>query len=120
MQNTYFEEIEARGFATMPSVLALDDVALIIEQLEEVPLSDSTRQRGQSYFGIRNLLSTVPSLQNLARSASIRSLVDPIAGPGAKIVRGIFFDKTPQANCRVPCHHDLTMAVRGRKEVEGF
>ena len=58
--------------------------------------------------------------RSLVSSASIRSLVDPIAGPEARVVRGIFFDKTPEANWKVPWHQDLTIAVRRRKEVEGF
>lgn len=120
MLSTHFEEIEARGFVVIPSVLDSEGVARIIDQLRAVPRSDSTKQRGQSYFGIRNLLGIVPSLQNLASSAAIRSLVDPIAGPQARVVRGIFFDKTPEANWKVPWHQDLTIAVRQRKEVEGF
>lgn len=120
MLNIYSEEILAKGFTTILGVLGSDGVAQIIEQLKAVPRSDSTKQRGQSYFGIRNLLRIVPSLQDLVSSASIRSLVDPIAGPEARVVRGIFFDKTPEANWKVPWHQDLTIAVRRRKEVEGF
>jgi ectoine hydroxylase-related dioxygenase (phytanoyl-CoA dioxygenase family) len=35
-------------------------------------------------------------------------------------VRGIFFDKTPDANWKVPYHQDLSIAVKGKAEVEGF
>ena len=120
MLKTYSEEIQAIGFAIIPGLLDSEGIARIIEQLTTVPRSDSTKQRGESYFGIRNLLSIVPSLKDLASSAAIRSLVEPIAGPKARVVRGIFFDKTPEANWKVPWHQDLTIAVRERREVEGF
>ena len=120
MLNIYSEEVQAKGFATIPGVLDAGVVAGIIAELRNIPRSEATKQRGQSYFGIRNLLSIVPSLQYLESSASIRSLVDPIASSGARVVRGIFFDKTPEANWKVPWHQDLTIAVRQRKEVAGF
>jgi len=120
MLNRYSEEIEAKGFAIVPGVLDSNSVARIMEQLREIPRSDSTRQRGQSYFGIRNLLSIVPALRDLPRSSSIRSLVDPIVGQQAQVVCGKFFDKTPEANWKVPWHQDLTIAVRQKKDVVGF
>jgi ectoine hydroxylase-related dioxygenase (phytanoyl-CoA dioxygenase family) len=120
MLNTYRETIRTIGFAIIPGVLDSAQVVSVIEQLKEIPRSESTKQRGQSYFGIRNLLSIVPSLRSLASSPSIRSLVDPIVGPQAQIVRGTFFDKTPDANWKVPWHQDLTIAVRQRKEVADF
>jgi ectoine hydroxylase-related dioxygenase (phytanoyl-CoA dioxygenase family) len=120
MLSHYSEEIEAKGFAIIPGVLDSKDIDRIIEQLRKVAPSDSTRQRGESYFGIRNLLSVVPALRDLPSSTAIRSLVDPIAGRQAQVVCGTFFDKTPEANWKVPWHQDLTIAVRQRKKVAGF
>jgi len=120
MLNHYSDEIEAKGFAIVPGVLDAKCVSRIVGQLTHVSPSDSTRRRGQSYFGIRNLLSVVPALRDLPSSAVIRSLVDPIAGRQARVVRGTFFDKTPEANWKVHWHQDLTIAVRQRKEVSGF
>ena len=65
MLNIYSEEILAKGFATILGVLGSDGVAQIIEQLKAVPRSDSTKQRGQSYFGIRNLLRIVPDRKSV-------------------------------------------------------
>ena len=120
MLNHYSEEIEAKGFAIIPGVLESEGIDRIIEHLMQVAHGDSTRQRGQSYFGIRNLLSVVPALRDLPSSTAIRSLVDPLAGRQAQVVCGTFFDKTPEANWKVTWHQDLTIAVRQRKEVAGF
>src|SRR5206468_5123271 len=51
---------------------------------------------------------------------TLRALVEPVLGPGAFAVRGLFFDKTPEANWKIPWHQDLTIAVRRRIETPGF
>lgn len=56
----------------------------------------------------------------LARDPAIRALVEPVLGENCFAVRGLFFDKTPDANWLVPRHQDLTIAVAKRGEVEGF
>ena len=35
-------------------------------------------------------------------------------------MRGLYFDKLPEANWKVPWHQDLSIAVRARLDVEGF
>jgi len=56
----------------------------------------------------------------LADSPRIRAIVDDVAGLQAQVVRGIFFDKTPQANWKVAWHQDLTIAVKNKKQLAGF
>lgn len=114
------EEIQAQGFAVIPDVLDATTVARLIDQLKRIPRSHATKQRGQNYFGIRNLLTIAPYICELANSPCIRSIVDPIAGQQARVVRGIFFDKTPEANWKVAWHQDLSIAVRQKKELAGF
>jgi ectoine hydroxylase-related dioxygenase (phytanoyl-CoA dioxygenase family) len=116
----YSQEIEVRGFIVISGVLDSATVDRVIEELRSIPRTNATKERGGSYFGIRNLLSIAPYVCELANSPSIRSIVDPLLGKQARVVRGIFFDKTPEANWKVPWHQDLTIAVRQRKEAVGF
>lgn len=67
----------------------------------------------------RNVLS-LPSVRALATSHSVRDIVEKILGSECFAVRGIFFNKTRQANWKVVWHQDLTIAVREQKPVEGF
>jgi ectoine hydroxylase-related dioxygenase (phytanoyl-CoA dioxygenase family) len=46
--------------------------------------------------------------------------VRTVPGPGAFVVRGLLFDKTPEANWPVPWHQDLTIAVKARCEAPGY
>lgn len=116
----YTEEIELNGFAVVPNVLDPATVACLIAQFESIPHSNAIKQRGQSYFGIRNLLNVAPFVHELASSTSVRSIGERLVGKEAQVVRGIFFDKTPEANWKVAWHQDLTIAVRRKKELVGF
>jgi ectoine hydroxylase-related dioxygenase (phytanoyl-CoA dioxygenase family) len=114
------DEIESKGFAIIPNVLDSETIDRLIDQLAQIPRGPATKQRGDSYFGIRNLLNVAPFIGELADSSSVRAVVEPVAGTQAQVVRGIFFDKTPEANWRVAWHQDLNIAVRRKKELPGF
>ena len=59
-------------------------------------------------------------MRELAHSEAVRALVAPVLGDRFFPVRGILFDKIPDANWRVPWHQDETIAVQERVEAEGF
>jgi ectoine hydroxylase-related dioxygenase (phytanoyl-CoA dioxygenase family) len=70
--------------------------------------------------GIRDLLNVVPIARAVACSESIQALIEQILGDRGRVVRGTFFDKTPEANWKVAWHQDLTIAVRDRAEIDGY
>lgn len=111
------DAIEIQGFVVAPEVLSetqIEKLRQVVAQIEGAGVS-----KRQNVFAIRNLLDH-REMQELARSAPIRALVEPILGPHCFAVRGIFFDKTPDANWKVPFHQDLSIAVRQKIEVAGF
>jgi len=114
--HTFLEEITANGFSIIPNVLEAEEVASLLSAIEAACNESMNIGRG----GIRNLLDRVPEVRVVAESSTIRRLVDPILGERAFAARGILFDKTPEANWKVPWHQDLTIAVQGRTEATGF
>jgi ectoine hydroxylase-related dioxygenase (phytanoyl-CoA dioxygenase family) len=115
--------IERDGFAIVRDVVDTAAVSILLHALDTLPDSDGVRRRGgekSSVYAIRNLLDVVPQVQELATSRNIRSLVESVLGPACFPVRGILFDKTPEANWKVAWHQDVMIAVRDRIEVEGF
>ncbi|WP_373538605.1 phytanoyl-CoA dioxygenase family protein [Chamaesiphon sp.] len=105
--------IEEYGFVIVDPYLDSDSIARLIDDLAAVDLTPNQA-------GIRNLLELVPSIRTLAHSPEIRFLVEPILGDDARVVRGIFFDKQPNANWKVPWHQDLTIAVKNRLDVPDY
>ena len=114
---TRFSNLSGDGFAVISDVLnaaQVENWREIVARIEGAGVS-----RRQSVFAIRNLLDA-PEIRELARSSAIRVLVEPVLGPDCFAARGIFFDKTPDANWKVPWHQDLSIAVQNKIEVEGF
>jgi ectoine hydroxylase-related dioxygenase (phytanoyl-CoA dioxygenase family) len=99
--------VEQDGFAVVPACLDEATVERLCEQFND------TR------YPQRNLLS-VASVQRLAKSNPVREIIETVLGPRCFAVRGIFFNKTRSSNWKVVWHQDLTIAVRERRDVDGF
>jgi len=56
----------------------------------------------------------------LAAEGLIGRIAAGLIGPGARPVRAVLFDKTPDANWIVAWHQDRTITVRERLDAEGF
>jgi ectoine hydroxylase-related dioxygenase (phytanoyl-CoA dioxygenase family) len=115
----YSATITRDGFTVVPDVApdsVTDDVLSALEHIEHAGV---VSRRG-SVHAVRNLLEAVPAVRSLARLPAVRALVEPVLGPECFVVRGILFDKTPDANWKVAWHQDLTIAVREAVEAAGF
>lgn len=101
------------GWAITPPVVPLEVIDELTQELTPLLASDAARG------GVRHLLD-IPSVCTLARTAPVRAVAEEVLGADCIAVRGILFDKTPDANWKVIWHQDLTIAVRERHEVPGF
>lgn len=111
--------VNVHGFAIVPDVLSVTETDRLIAILDDAAQREGIARRG-GILAVRNLLEAVPAIGELAKSPTIRALVELILGPDCFAVRGIFFDKTPQTNWKVSWHQDLTIAVEERFSVPGF
>jgi hypothetical protein len=110
------DEIQTHGFTVCKRVLSQRTIDELLEGLGRIEKSESAHKRG----GIRNLLDVSPEVRGLTCLPAVRALVEGVLGPKAFPVRGILFDKVPEANWKVPWHQDVTIAVQKRVEAEGF
>jgi hypothetical protein len=111
--------VETDGFAIFEDVLSRQKVDHLLHALERIGDTGSVRKSG-GIFAVRNLLDVSAEVRELADSDAVRVLAEPILGAHFFPVRGILFDKIPDANWKVPWHQDVTIAVRERVEVDGF
>jgi len=123
----YVDDIAHDGFSIFQEFLDSETITLILEALANAKLDsgESERAGNGSYsrtraFGIRNLLNVVPFTRELANSSACKSLIEPVLGPNARVVRGLYFDKHKDANWKVAWHQDLTIAVRERLDIDGY
>jgi ectoine hydroxylase-related dioxygenase (phytanoyl-CoA dioxygenase family) len=113
-------KLERDGFAIVPGLIDSATIKELIRALELTEGGESLRKRESSTYAIRNLLTTVTAVKELAQSAPVRSVIEEVLGPDAFAVRGLLFDKTPAANWKVAWHQDLTIAVKQHAQVEGY
>lgn len=105
--------VERDGFSMADGLLNHSEVESLVSFVEQTIPTEGLRG------GVRNLLD-LPRMRELAESHAVRRMVQASLGEGARVVRGILFDKTEDANWKVPWHQDVTIAVNQRVEVEGF
>ena len=116
---TYVDDIASHGFAVLENVVNPETISALLREVANARI-DLESQRAGKAFGIRNLLNVVPFTRELANNAICRSLIEPILGSTARVVRGIYFDKHKDANWKVAWHQDLTIAVKDRIEADGY
>jgi ectoine hydroxylase-related dioxygenase (phytanoyl-CoA dioxygenase family) len=116
---TIRDQIAENGFATCRNVLSSLETTELLTAVGQSNEHAGLRKRA-GVFAVRNLLEECSEIRTLVRSEVIRSLVEPALGRGSLPVRGILFDKVPEANWKVPWHQDVTIAVRNKVEVDGF
>lgn len=125
-QPDFVEKINRNGFAVIRDAVDSDAIADLLQALSELDdgkqNEEGIKRRG-SVYAIRDLLDAVPSVRDLTDSPAIRALVEPVLGRDCFPVRGLLFDKTEEANWKVPWHQDISIAVREKTagaEAAGF
>ncbi len=107
------------GFAICPAAIDPGLLASFECALADVEGSTNVRSRGGVY-AIRNLLTAAPAIRKQAAAEPLIALARILLGDDARPVRGLLFDKRPEANWLVPWHQDLTICVKERRDMEGF
>src|SRR5690606_3431670 len=98
------------GYLLVPDAISAPLLARLRQRFE----STNAQRRG----GMRNALDVeeVREAVKAMRPVAAR-LADELV---VRCVRGIVFDKTPEANWKVAWHQDRSIAVAAKAELEGF
>ena len=120
MRKNLQAEVNKFGFAKISKFLDENQVEKLISDLSKLKISSAVREKNGATYGVRNLLNLVPEIREFAESEKVKNLISQVSGKIAQPVRAIFFDKTPNANWKVPWHQDLTIAVKEKRETKGF
>lgn len=117
MSSSFSAEFHHRGAVLVPASIDGNQIGALKDALRAPELSRS--ERGGAIYGIRNLLG-LPAVREAACAPAIAARLTLLMGAGFRPVRGIFFDKTANANWPVPWHQDLSVAVRKSHDVAGW
>lgn len=106
-------DLERDGFSIVRGVLDRETIGGLIVLLEPIITASPSA-------GIRGLAQKVPHIRALSESRAVRRLVEPVLGPQAKMIRSVLFNKDQETNWQVAWHQDLSIAVKGKIETDGF
>ncbi|MDQ3131828.1 MAG: phytanoyl-CoA dioxygenase family protein [Acidobacteriota bacterium] len=115
-----FAEFEENGFLIVRNTLDEKIILTLIDALSNLKASKLINRKDERVYGVRDLLNLLPAVQEFSQSRTVREIAENFLGKDARVVRAIYFDKTADANWKVPWHQDLTIAVREKLEVKGF
>ena len=115
-----FAEFEENGFLIVRNTLDEETVSVLINALSNLKALKLISRKDERVYGVRDLLNLSSTIREFSQSRTVREIAENFLGKDAKVVRAIYFDKTPDANWKVPWHQDLTIAVREKLGVEGF
>ena len=99
--------------------LETDGYVLVQHCVSEATLQTLETALDAAQHGLRNLLSN-QVVRAIAGSDEVRRPVASVLGAECFAVRGIFFNKNPQANWKVTWHQDCVIAVREKLDIEGW
>lgn len=114
-----YSHFTERGFDILADLLLPSECNTLARELSGIYEREQKTARIK-IGGIRNLLRQSSQVSQLASSDKLKSILETRLGNPAFPVRALFFDKTPEANWRVPWHQDLMIAVTEKIEIAGF
>ena len=114
------QRLDRDGFAIVRNAISANEVEELRRLCAEAGNNLVAGRRGDSVYGIRNLLTHFTSVRSVVSGSPYLDWAVRILGEMARPVYGVFFDKTPLANWPIPWHQDITIRVRERRDVPGF
>lgn len=113
-------KLKENGFTVLENSIEPETVSLLICELSKLEPSNAVSKRDEVVYGVRNLLALSPEIRKFSESEIVKRISQEFLGENAKVVRAIYFNKTAEANWKVPWHQDLTIAVREKRDTECF
>jgi hypothetical protein len=116
----YKQPLQESGFAIIDNVFTEDEVAAIIETINNIDTSGPAFRKTSDLFAIRRFVKEVPAISPFIFTSRLRTIIDQLFSPDYFLVKSIYFDKPEQSNWFVAYHQDLTISVDQKKQVAGF
>ncbi|HWY88435.1 MAG TPA: hypothetical protein VNX28_17115 [Gemmataceae bacterium] len=111
--------LETDGFAVLPGVYSLDQVAAILDQLQAAISADeagsSLRARSGIIYAARNIMVLWPRIKEIWKQPPLVDILTMVLGPEVGLVRVLYFDKPPGQSWALPWYKDTTIAVRDNR-----
>lgn len=115
----WLPQLDSDGYAIIRGVAGPGAIEFLRSAFDHAASGGAAARRAGAVYASRKAL-TIPAVRAWAASGPAYDLARSALGADARPVRGILFDKRPEANWPVAWHQDVTIAVRERRDVAGF
>lgn len=112
--------LQETGFTIVDNVFTAEEVAIIIDTINNTDTSGPAFRKTSDLFAIRRFVKEVPAITSLVFNNQLRAIINQLFGADYFLVKSIYFDKPEQSNWFVAYHQDLTISVDQKKQVAGF
>ena len=89
-------------------------------EIEAVKADIDLESRRLREYGVRNLEKKFGSIAKLVANDSVMSVASEFLNGPVRLVRALFFDKTPRKNWSVSWHQNKTVTLNERVEIQGW
>ncbi|OJV54460.1 MAG: phytanoyl-CoA dioxygenase [Bacteroidetes bacterium 43-16] len=116
----YKAALEEKGFTTLEAIYTPEEVAAIIDVINQADHSKETFRKSADLFAIRQFLKEIPEVCHLIFNHKLQQLIREVFGQDYFVVKSIYFDKPEKSNWYVAYHQDLTISVDKKIVLESF
>lgn len=106
-------DFPTHGVEIRKALMSERDIRLVIA---DISLESKTLRSG----GIRNLEKRFASIAKLAADPMLLGVAEKLLGGSPRLVRALFFDKTPEKNWSVAWHQDRSVTLNKRVDMDGW
>ena len=117
--NRVQEGVADDGAALISNCVQEPTLEELRDQIRKLPTRSTRRSRAGTSYATRKLLDS-ERFRALSAEPPFALLVSLVLGPQARPIRGLLFDKSPDANWKVPWHQDLSIAVAERVDIPEY
>lgn len=114
------EKIAQEGFMVIDHIYTPAEVDAILQAIALADTSSPAFRKTGDLFAIRQFFNEVPGVFPLIFTDRLQKLITQFFGNDYFVVKSIYFDKPAQSNWFVAWHQDLTIAVDGKADIDGF
>jgi len=114
------DEISTEGFSIIPNIYDDEEIAKILNVINQVDTSKETFRKSADLFAIRQFLKEIPAVYDLIFNERLKAIIQSNFGDDYFVVKSIYFDKLAQSNWFVSYHQDLTISVDKKVELKNF
>ncbi len=114
------DEFLINGFATIENIYTTEEVATILQQINQANTDKETFRKSGDLFAVRQFLKEIPSTVDAIFNDNLKRILEQVLGDKYFIAKSIYFDKPQTSNWYVSYHQDLTISVDKRMNIDGF